>query len=118
VIPKLQGKLNGISVRVPTPTVSLTDFTCAVSKPVTIDAIHDAFRKAESGRMKNILGVEDRPLVSSDYRGDPRSSIVDAQSTMVTGNPATLVKVFAWYDNEWGYSNRLVELAKYIGERL
>jgi len=124
VIPKLKGKLNGIAVRVPTPTVSLTDFTCVTQKATTVEAVNDAFRKAAEGRMKGILGVEDRPLVSSDYRGDPRSSIVDSLSTMVigsTGSPqgsGTLVKVLTWYDNEWGYSCRLVELAKYVGERL
>ncbi len=111
VIPALQGKLNGHAIRVPTPTVSITDLTCILRKPATSDAINAAFRAAESGRMKGILGVEDRPLVSSDYRGDPRSSIVDALSTIIQG---PLAKVYAWYDNEWGYSNRLVELAKYI----
>jgi glyceraldehyde 3-phosphate dehydrogenase len=116
VIPKLQGKLNGLAVRVPTPTVSLTDFTVLLEKATTRDALHVAFRAAESGRMQGILGVEDRPLVSSDYRGDSRSSIVDTLSTQVLGD--TLVKVLAWYDNEWGYSNRLVELAKYVGEKL
>lgn len=116
VIPTLKGKLNGISVRVPTPTVSLTDFTCVLGKPATPEEINNAFRAASEGRMKGILGVEDRLLVSSDYRGDPRSSIVDAPSTMVMDGNFT--KVLTWYDNEWGYSCRLVELAKYVGARL
>ncbi|MBI3331845.1 type I glyceraldehyde-3-phosphate dehydrogenase, partial [Candidatus Peregrinibacteria bacterium] len=101
VIPSLAGKLNGLSVRVPTPTVSLTDFVVVLKKETTPEAINAAFRKAESGRMKGILGVEDRPLVSSDYRGDARSSIVDALSTQVIGG--TLAKIYAWCDNEWGY---------------
>ena len=116
VIPKLKGKLNGLSVRVPTPTVSLTDFVVVLKKEATVEAINDAFKKAEAGPMKNILGVEDKPLVSSDYRGDPRSSIVDSACTQVIGG--SLAKVYAWYDNEWGYSNRLVELAEYIGSKL
>lgn len=116
VIPKLQGKLNGIAVRVPTPTVSLTDLTCVVEKPATVEAVNDALKKASYGRMRGILGFETRPLVSSDYRGDPRSSIVDAECTMVMSS--TLVKVCTWYDNEWGYSNRLVELAKFVGSKL
>jgi len=124
VIPKLAGKLNGIAVRVPTPTVSLTDLVCVLEKPATVEEINGALTKAEKGRMKGILGVEEKPLVSSDYRGDPRSSIVDALSTMVMGSPSTssgqgtLVKVCTWYDNEWGYSNRLVELAKYVAAKL
>ena len=116
VLPKLEGKLNGIAVRVPTPTVSLTDLVCVLEKPTTVEEINGALREAEKGRMKGILGVEEKPLVSSDYRGDPRSSIVDALSTMVMGG--TLVKVCTWYDNEWGYSNRLVELAKFVGKSL
>lgn len=116
VIPDLEGKLNGMAVRVPTPTVSLTDFTGVLSKPTTVEAINAAFKKAEAGSMQGILGVEDRPLVSTDFRGDSRSSIVDSQCTMVIGG--TLVKVCTWYDNEWGYATRLVELAKMVGEKL
>lgn len=116
VIPKLKGKLNGLAIRVPTPTVSITDFVCIVKKKTTAEAVNATFRKAAEGRMNGILGVEDKPLVSSDYRGDPRSSIVDSLSTMVIND--SLVKVLAWYDNEWGYANRLVELAKYIGSKL
>lgn len=113
IIPHLKGKLNGLAIRVPTPTVSITDFVCLVEKKTTPEAVNAAIRKASEGKMKGILGVEDKPLVSSDYRGDSRSSIVDSLSTMVMNG--TLVKVLAWYDNEWGYSNRLVELAKYVG---
>ncbi|HLD71857.1 MAG TPA: type I glyceraldehyde-3-phosphate dehydrogenase [Candidatus Peribacteraceae bacterium] len=124
VLPKLAGKLNGLSVRVPTPTVSLTDFVVVLKKDATPQAINDAFKKAESGPMKGILGVEDKPLVSSDYRGDARSSIVDSLCTQVIGAHSTssaqgnLAKVYAWYDNEWGYSNRLVELAEFIAKKL
>ncbi|PIP65581.1 type I glyceraldehyde-3-phosphate dehydrogenase [Candidatus Peregrinibacteria bacterium CG10_big_fil_rev_8_21_14_0_10_49_16] len=116
VIPELNGKLNGIAVRIPSPTVSVTDFVAILNTSTDIEKVHAAFRKAEAGRMKGILGVEDRPLVSMDYRGDPRSSIVDALSTQILdGN---FVKILAWYDNEWGYSNRMVDLTKYVGERL
>ncbi|MDD5025790.1 MAG: type I glyceraldehyde-3-phosphate dehydrogenase [Candidatus Peribacteraceae bacterium] len=116
VLPQLKGKLNGLSVRVPTPTVSLTDLTVLTKKKVTVEAINAAFEKAANGALKGILGVEKRPLVSMDYKMDERSSIVDAPSTQVIGG--NLAKVFAWYDNEWGYSNRLVELAKYVGSKL
>ncbi len=113
VLPHLKGKLNGLSVRVPTPTVSLTDLTVVLKKETTAEAINDAFRAAEAGSLKGILGLESRPLVSMDFKGDARSSIVDASSTQVMNG--TLAKVFAWYDNEWGYSNRLVEFAKMVG---
>ncbi len=113
VLPHLKGKLNGISVRVPTPTVSLTDLTVVLKKETTAEEINAAFQKAESGSLKGILGLESRPLVSMDFKGDDRSSIVDASSTQVIDG--TLAKVFAWYDNEWGYSNRLVELAVVAG---
>lgn len=116
VLPHLKGKLNGLSVRVPTPTVSLTDLTVVLKKATTPEEINAAFKKAEAGTMKGILGVEDRPLVSMDFKGDERSTIVDSSCTQVMDG--TLAKVYAWYDNEWGYSNRLVELAKYIGSKL
>lgn len=116
VLPNLKGKLAGISVRVPTPTVSLTDLTVILAKEATAEQINAAFEKAAAGPMKGILGVEKRPLVSMDYKQDPRSSIVDAPSTQVIGN--RLTKVLAWYDNEWGYSCRLVELAAFIGKKL
>jgi len=116
VLPNLKGKMSGISVRVPTPTVSLTDLTVILKKKVTAEEINAAFEKAASGKLKGILGVEKRPLVSMDYKKDARSSIVDTLSTQVIGD--RLAKVLAWYDNEWGYSCRLVELAKYIGQQL
>jgi glyceraldehyde 3-phosphate dehydrogenase len=116
VIPALDKKLHGVSIRVPTPTGSITDLTCVMSKPVTKEEVNAAFEKAASGAMKGILGYEKRPLVLKDYVGDPRSSIIDAELTQVIGG--TLVKTFSWYDNEWGYSNRLVELAAYVGGKL
>jgi glyceraldehyde 3-phosphate dehydrogenase len=115
VIPELKGKFDGFSLRVPTPTVSVVDFTAEIEKEATAQSLNDAFRAAESGDMKGIMGVTDEPLVSMDFKGDSRSSIVDGQSTMVLGN---LVKVISWYDNEWGYSCRIADLAAYVGERL
>jgi glyceraldehyde-3-phosphate dehydrogenase, type I len=116
VLPQLKGKLNGFSLRVPTPTVSVTDLVCELKRDVTVEEINDAFKKASETDMKGILGYSDEPLVSVDYRGDERSSIVDGLSTMVVeGNMA---KVVAWYDNEWGYSNRLADLTNYVAERL
>jgi glyceraldehyde 3-phosphate dehydrogenase len=116
VIPALKGKLHGTSLRVPTPTVSITDLTVVTSKPVTKEEVNAAFEKAANGPMKGILGLEKRPLVSRDYVGDSRSSIIDADMTQVmAGN---MLKTFSWYDNEWGYSNRLVELAVLIGKQL
>jgi glyceraldehyde 3-phosphate dehydrogenase len=117
VIPELKGKLNGTSVRVPTPTGSITDLVCTVKKAATVESINAAFKAAAEGPMKDILGYEEAPLVLRDIVGDPRSSIIDAQSTMVMEG-GKLIKTFSWYDNEWGYSNRLVELVKYVGARL
>ncbi|MDD4319521.1 MAG: type I glyceraldehyde-3-phosphate dehydrogenase [Candidatus Peribacteraceae bacterium] len=116
VIPDLKGRMNGVSIRVPTPTGSITDLTVIVSKKTTIEEVNAAFEKASKGPMKGILGYETRPLVLQDYVMDPRSSIIDAPLTQVIDR--TLVKTFSWYDNEWGYSNRLVELAKFIGEKM
>jgi glyceraldehyde 3-phosphate dehydrogenase len=116
VLPQLKGKLNGFSLRVPTPTVSCTDLVCELSKNVTAEEINAAFKTASETTMKGILGYSEEPLVSIDYRGDERSSIVDAMSTMVIGD--NMVKVVAWYDNEWGYSNRLADLTKYVADRL
>ena len=99
VIPDLAGKFDGFSLRVPTPTVSVVDFTVDVSRPTTVDEVNEAFRRAAAGPMDGILGVSDEPLVSSDFRGDSRSAIIDAASTLVIGG--TMVKVIAWYDNEW-----------------
>jgi len=115
VIPELKGKFDGFSLRVPTPTVSVVDFTAQVEKDVTAEQLNDAFRSAAVGRMQGILGVTDEPLVSMDFKADSRSSIVDGQSTMVLGN---LVKVISWYDNEWGYSCRIADLTAYIADRL
>jgi glyceraldehyde 3-phosphate dehydrogenase len=110
VVPELAGKLDGFSIRVPTPTVSVVDLTVVVKKSVTVDSVNEALRKAsESGPLKGILGYSEEPLVSMDYRGDPRSSIVDADSTVVIDG--SLVKVLAWYDNEWGFSNRMVDVS-------
>lgn len=112
VLPELKGKLNGFALRVPTPNVSVTDLVVELEKPTTKEEINEALREAAKGSLQGILGVSDEPLVSKDFNGDPRSSIVDADLTMVMeGNMA---KVVSWYDNEWGYSNRLVDLVKYI----
>lgn len=119
VLPDLAGKLDGMAIRVPTPTGSLTDLTCVIEKETTIEAVNAAFKKAANGSMKGILGFAEIPLVLQDYVGDPRSSIVDAAYTNVhTENGVTLLKTLAWYDNEWGYSNRMVELAKLVGSKL
>jgi glyceraldehyde 3-phosphate dehydrogenase len=112
VVPEVKGKLDGFSLRVPTPTVSIIDLNVCVAKQTTKDAVNALFKKYEGGRMKGILGVTDEPLVSTDFKGDPRSSIVDGLSTMVVGD--TFVKVVSWYDNEWGYSCRISDLAAYI----
>jgi glyceraldehyde 3-phosphate dehydrogenase len=112
VVPEVKGKLDGCSLRVPTPTVSIVDLVAETNKPTTKEAVNDMFRRYESGRMKGILGVSDEPLVSMDYKGDPRSSIVDALSTMVVAD--NLVKILAWYDNEWGYANRCADLASFL----
>lgn len=116
VLPQLKGKLNGMAVRVPTPTVSMTDLVCELSKPATAEEINAAFKNAAEGELKGILGYSDEPLVSIDFRGDERSSIVDGLSTMAI--EGSLVKVVSWYDNEWGYSNRLADLTKYVADRL
>ena len=116
VIPDLKGKFDGFSLRVPTPTVSVVDFTADVSRETTADELNEAFRAAAAGPMKGILGVSDEPLVSSDFRGDPRSSIIDSASTMVLGG--TMVKVIAWYDNEWGYSSRCADLVSLVASKL
>ena len=116
VIPDLKGKVDGFSLRVPTPTVSVVDFTADVENATTVEELNAAFREAAAGPMNGILGVSDEPLVSSDFRGDPRSSIIDSASTMVIDG--TMVKVIAWYDNEWGYSCRCADLISYIAARL
>jgi glyceraldehyde 3-phosphate dehydrogenase len=116
VIPDLKGKFDGFSLRVPTPTVSVVDFTATVKRETSADELNAAFRTAAAGPMQGILGVSDEPLVSSDFRGDARSSIIDSASTMVLGG--TMVKVIAWYDNEWGYSCRCADLIEMIAARL
>ncbi|WP_018140581.1 ArsJ-associated glyceraldehyde-3-phosphate dehydrogenase [Thioalkalivibrio sp. ALJ7] len=108
IFPDLNGRLNGHAVRVPLMNASLTDFTFEAGRETSAEEVNNLLREAAQGSLQGILGYEERPLVSSDFRTDPRSSIVDAQSTMVVGG--TQVKVLAWYDNEWGYANRLVEL--------
>jgi glyceraldehyde 3-phosphate dehydrogenase len=116
VIPDLKGKFDGFALRVPTATVSLVDFVANVEKtPASVDEVNAAFKAAAAGPMQGILGYSEEPLVSSDYRGDPRSSIVDGLSTMVKDN---MVKVITWYDNEWGYSTRTVDLAKMIASKM
>jgi glyceraldehyde 3-phosphate dehydrogenase len=116
VIPDLKGKFDGFSLRVPTPTVSVVDFTAEVSRETSVEEINNAFRQAATGPLNGILGVSEEPLVSTDFRGDSRSSIIDAESTMVIGG--TLVKVISWYDNEWGYSCRVADLIGFVGARL
>jgi glyceraldehyde 3-phosphate dehydrogenase len=116
VMPELEGRFDGFSLRVPTATVSIVDFTADVGRPTSVEELSAAFRAAEAGRMQGILGVSDQPLVSSDFRGDSRSSIIDASMTMVIGG--TLVKVLAWYDNEWGFSCRVADLVGLVAARL
>ncbi|HRZ95102.1 MAG TPA: type I glyceraldehyde-3-phosphate dehydrogenase [Candidatus Moranbacteria bacterium] len=111
VIKHLEGKLDGISLRVPTPVVSIADFICTLKKEATAEEINAAFKEFSQNEMKGVLAVSDESLVSMDFKGDMHSAIVDLPLTMVNGN---LAKVVGWYDNEWGYSNRLVELAEYI----
>lgn len=114
VLTHLNGKLDGISLRVPTPVVSIVDFICNLKKEASAEEINKAFLEAANGEMKGILAAEKNTLVSMDFKGDPHSAIVDLPCTMANGN---LVKVVGWYDNEWGYSNRLVELADFISSK-
>ena len=116
IFPELQGKLDGLAVRVPLLNASLTDCVFEVRRETSVDEVNRLLRDAADGELSGILGYEERPLVSVDYRTDPRSSIVDAPSTMVTDG--TQVKILAWYDNEWGYANRMVELAEKVGASL
>ena len=117
VIPDLKGKVDGFSLRVPTPTVSVVDFTAELRTETSAEEINEAYREAaREGRLAGILGASDEPLVSSDYRGDARSSIIDLLSTMVIGG--RLAKVIAWYDNEWGYSCRTADLANMVASKL
>ena len=116
VIPELKGKFDGFALRVPTPTVSVVDFVAELRKETSVEEVNANFKSAAEGDLKGILGFSMEPLVSMDYRGDPRSSIIDGLSTRVVGG--SMVKVVAWYDNEWGYSCRTADLAHYIGSRL
>ena len=115
VLPAMAGKLDGMAIRVPTPNVSLVDLTARLEKPATAKEINDTFRKAAAGPLKGILAVSDEPLVSCDYNGNRMSSTVDSALTTALGDQ---VKVMSWYDNEMGYSQRLFDLARYVGERL
>ncbi|MGE5599350.1 MAG: type I glyceraldehyde-3-phosphate dehydrogenase [Bacteroidota bacterium] len=115
VLPELKGKLNGFSMRVPTPNVSVVDLTADLGRKVTVEEVNAALKAAAEGSLKGILAYTEEPLVSKDFNGDPHSSIVDALSTMVIDGD--MVKVIAWYDNEWGYSCRVCDLASYIANR-
>jgi glyceraldehyde 3-phosphate dehydrogenase len=116
IFPELQGKLDGVAVRVPLLNASLTDCVFEVARPTTIGEVNGLLEAAAGGALAGILGYERRPLVSVDFKDDPRSAIVDAPSTMVTDE--TQVKILAWYDNEWGYANRMVELARMVARSL
>lgn len=115
VLPELNGKLNGMAIRVPTPTVSLVDLTVEVEKSSTAEEVNAKFKAAAEGAMKGVLAYSEKPLVSVDYKGNSHSSIVDALSTEVIGG--NMIKVLSWYDNEWGYSARVVDLVKMIGDK-
>ncbi|GAX90777.1 type I glyceraldehyde-3-phosphate dehydrogenase [Effusibacillus lacus] len=115
VLPELKGKLNGFAMRVPTPNVSVVDLNVEVEKATTVEEVNGVLREAAEGSLKGILGYSEKPLVSSDYNGNPHSSHIDALSTMVIDG--TMVKVVSWYDNEWGYSNRVIDLIEYIARK-
>ncbi len=114
VLPELRGKLNGLALRVPTPTVSIVDLTVALERPATAQEINRAFKRASEEELRGYLGYTEEPLVSYDFKGDPRSGVIDGLSTMVVDG---LVKVLSWYDNEWGYSCRIADLVNYMVER-
>ena len=116
VIPEIEGKLDGMSIRVPTPDVSIVDLVAELQTDTTSETVNQAFREAADGPLKGILDVSDEPLVSIDYTGNPHSSIVDSLSTSVI--EGRMVKILSWYDNEWGYSERVVDLTRYVGKRL
>ena len=115
IIPELKGKVHGIALRVPTPTGSIVDFVAELNKEVTVEQVNQVFKSAAKGPLKGILEYCEEPLVSMDFKGNPASSIFDAPSTMVIGG--NMVKVLAWYDNEWGYGCRLADLAAYIADK-
>jgi glyceraldehyde 3-phosphate dehydrogenase len=114
VLPELKGKINGLSLRVPTPTVSVVDLTVTLEKPATAEEINRAYKRASEEDLKGYLGYSEEPLVSMDYKGDPHSGVIDSLSTMVVGDA---VKVLSWYDNEWGYSCRVADLVAYMNSR-
>jgi len=116
VMPEMAGKIHGFALRVPTATVSLVDFVAELSEPTSTEELNDIFIDAASGALEGILGYTDEPLVSTDLKGDPRSSIIDGLSTMVMGG--NLAKIVSWYDNEWSYSVRCVDLAAIMGKSL
>jgi len=116
VIPELKGKFDGYALRVPTPTVSIVDFVVETEKAIDLEGLKAAFKEASEGAMKGILGYSDEPLVSMDFKGDSRSSIIDVDSLMVIGD--NMAKIVTWYDNEWGYSCRTVDLAVLMAESL
>ncbi|WP_291578796.1 type I glyceraldehyde-3-phosphate dehydrogenase [Clostridium sp. UBA6640] len=116
VLPELNGKLNGFAVRIPTPNVSLTDLVCELKTKATAEEVNAALKEASEGSMKGILGYSEEPLVSVDYKQDPRSSIIDGLSTMTIED--NMVKVVSWYDNEWGYSCRTVDLVNYVAKSI
>lgn len=116
VLPQLKGKISGMSLRVPTPDVSLVDLVVDLKCPVTVNQINTAFHEAATGSLKGILGITDEPLVSVDFTSDPHSGVIDGLSTMVIGE--NKVKILAWYDNEWGYSSRVLDLVKYVAQEM
>jgi len=115
VIPSLEGKLNGMAMRVPIPVVSVVDLVVELNKETTAEEVNQKFKEAAEGSMEGVLGYTEEPLVSIDFKKDPRSSIIDALSTMMVGDK--MLKVVSWYDNEWGYSNRIVDLAEFIAKK-
>ncbi len=117
VIPEMKGKIDGLSVRVPTPDGSLTDFTCVLNKEVTRDEINTALKNASESKLKGIMEYSEEPLVSVDIIGNPHSAIIDGLSTLVVGGQGNLAKIFSWYDNEWGYSCRIVDLINYMFQK-
>ncbi len=114
VIPELKGKIDGMAVRVPTPDGSLTDFTCLLKKETSAEEVNNLFKQASKNSLKGILGYTEEPLVSTDIIGNPHSAIIDAMSTSINGEKGNFLKILSWYDNEWGYSCRLVDLINYI----
>jgi glyceraldehyde 3-phosphate dehydrogenase len=115
IYPELQGKVDGMSMRVPVPDGSITDFVARISQEASADEVNDAFRQAAEGDLSDILEYSEAPIVSSDIVGNPASCIFDSALTMSNGGS---VKVLGWYDNEWGYSNRTVDLVQYMGDKL